>query len=195
VEEERQLCPDGACVGIIDDGHCKVCGLAAGAPPPEVIVRVSPEFVHFGKRKRPRGLTALAVINFLFAARSGLALLGSFASPKPVDGLVASFLAVGGLGVLLEVITGVGWLRQRRVAGLIIANVWGGVSVVQAVLAYAVFHTGFVFVGCVYPAIALTLINGLYRRSFGPPAMTVLADPATGIAASRLPSTSPTSDR
>lgn len=28
--DERRLCPDGACVGLIgDDGHCKVCGKAA----------------------------------------------------------------------------------------------------------------------------------------------------------------------
>jgi hypothetical protein len=28
--ESRELCPDGACTGVIgDDGRCKVCGLAA----------------------------------------------------------------------------------------------------------------------------------------------------------------------
>ena len=33
--EERSLCPDGACIGVIgDDGNCKVCGRAglAGGP-------------------------------------------------------------------------------------------------------------------------------------------------------------------
>lgn len=30
--EHRQLCPDGACIGVIgDDGRCKVCGKPAEA--------------------------------------------------------------------------------------------------------------------------------------------------------------------
>jgi hypothetical protein len=34
--DDRQLCPDGACIGVIgDDGRCKVCGRAAeGEPAP-----------------------------------------------------------------------------------------------------------------------------------------------------------------
>lgn len=29
-EDDRRLCPDGACIGLIgSDGRCKVCGLAA----------------------------------------------------------------------------------------------------------------------------------------------------------------------
>jgi hypothetical protein len=29
--DERELCPDGACTGVIgDDGKCKVCGTTAG---------------------------------------------------------------------------------------------------------------------------------------------------------------------
>jgi hypothetical protein len=32
-DDERQLCPDGGCVGLIGpDGHCKVCGKEAAAP-------------------------------------------------------------------------------------------------------------------------------------------------------------------
>jgi hypothetical protein len=28
--DDRRLCPDGSCIGLIgDDGRCKVCGLAA----------------------------------------------------------------------------------------------------------------------------------------------------------------------
>jgi hypothetical protein len=31
-EEDRELCPDGACIGVIGpDGRCKVCGRAAGS--------------------------------------------------------------------------------------------------------------------------------------------------------------------
>jgi hypothetical protein len=33
-DEDRRLCPDEACIGLLDDtGHCKVCGRSAdGAP-------------------------------------------------------------------------------------------------------------------------------------------------------------------
>ncbi len=40
--DERELCPDGACVGVIgDDGRCKVCG-ATGAPPAQTAAATSP---------------------------------------------------------------------------------------------------------------------------------------------------------
>ncbi|HVK74502.1 MAG TPA: hypothetical protein VM734_14320 [Kofleriaceae bacterium] len=33
-EDDRQVCPDGACIGLIGgDGRCKVCGRAAGDVP------------------------------------------------------------------------------------------------------------------------------------------------------------------
>jgi hypothetical protein len=33
--DDRKLCPDGACIGLIGpDGKCKVCGLAEDASPP-----------------------------------------------------------------------------------------------------------------------------------------------------------------
>lgn len=33
--DDRRLCPDGSCVGLIgSDGRCKVCGLAEDAPVP-----------------------------------------------------------------------------------------------------------------------------------------------------------------
>ncbi len=32
----RQLCPDGACIGVIgQDGRCKLCGLTAAPAPPD----------------------------------------------------------------------------------------------------------------------------------------------------------------
>lgn len=34
-DEERQLCADGNCLGVVVDGRCNVCGLgAAGEPAP-----------------------------------------------------------------------------------------------------------------------------------------------------------------
>jgi len=31
-DDDRRLCPDGACIGLIGpDGHCKVCGTAASS--------------------------------------------------------------------------------------------------------------------------------------------------------------------
>jgi len=34
-DEDRELCPDGSCIGLIGaDGRCKVCGLARGSASP-----------------------------------------------------------------------------------------------------------------------------------------------------------------
>jgi hypothetical protein len=39
---QRRLCPDGACVGVIgEDGKCKVCGAADPDGPPTARLRVS----------------------------------------------------------------------------------------------------------------------------------------------------------
>jgi hypothetical protein len=32
-DEERQLCSDGGCLGIVVDGKCNVCGLASSTSP------------------------------------------------------------------------------------------------------------------------------------------------------------------
>ena len=32
-DEDRQLCPDGACLGVVVDGKCNVCGLTADGTP------------------------------------------------------------------------------------------------------------------------------------------------------------------
>jgi hypothetical protein len=35
LDDDRELCPDGACIGVIgDDGLCKVCGAQGTAPAP-----------------------------------------------------------------------------------------------------------------------------------------------------------------
>jgi hypothetical protein len=40
----RRLCPDGACIGLLDDsGRCKECGLVAGESRPAAPVMAAPE--------------------------------------------------------------------------------------------------------------------------------------------------------
>lgn len=39
---DRQLCPDGSCIGVIgDDGRCKVCGRAGEAPAAQPLIVVT----------------------------------------------------------------------------------------------------------------------------------------------------------
>ncbi|HEX5063550.1 MAG TPA: hypothetical protein VFV99_29435 [Kofleriaceae bacterium] len=74
--DQRQLCPDGACVGVIgDDGTCKVCGRAApnwgdernrglvdendhsdeSQPPPESVTKSDKPLLYFDVDKTDEG--------------------------------------------------------------------------------------------------------------------------------------------
>ena len=47
-DEDRELCPDGSCIGLIgDDGRCRVCGLTSDgqAPEPVAVTASSPRGV------------------------------------------------------------------------------------------------------------------------------------------------------
>ena len=124
--------------------------------------------------KRPAGLTALAVFNFIFAARALLILPVVF-SPSSLRamsarfdaplGLVAASLAVGGVTHALGALVGVGYLGQRRNLGRILGNVYALLGFVSTLLAYAVVPKPVALGGIIYPVITLALINGRYRRN------------------------------
>jgi hypothetical protein len=41
--DSRELCPDGNCTGVVENGRCKLCGLAADGSRSEVAVSHPPE--------------------------------------------------------------------------------------------------------------------------------------------------------
>jgi hypothetical protein len=122
---------------------------------------------------RPGGLTALAILNFLFG---GLGLIGALtnlarsgnASDEVVkligrDALLINAI-VGGLVSILLILIGIGFLGQKRVMGRVLGNVYGILSLLGTAVSVAyVGFNFFVIIGLVYPLLTLLLINGTFK--------------------------------
>ena len=143
--------------------------------------------------KRPGGLTALAVINFVFAGFSVLSLLGTAALFTLIDkiptdqmdgaqraqiealqnlgtGALVFILAINLLTGLLLLLSGIGYLKQKRVLGWMVGNAYAVVSIVSNVVSAMMFARelggGFnimTIVGLVYPILTLVLINTTFK--------------------------------
>jgi hypothetical protein len=137
--------------------------------------------------KRPGGLTALAVINFVFSAFSGLGFLGMFvvlalfknietAEGEAGEGarrgledsggfewIIASGV-VNALMAVLLLISGIGYLKQKRVMGRMLGS---GAAVINLLFSLAFIATiGMQFamlVGFVYPVLTLILLNTTFK--------------------------------
>ena len=148
------------------------------------------------QEKRPGGLTALAIFNFIFA---GFGILGfiSFAAMLgfmdmiPTDDMAPeqklqfeAFQEMGTMffvGILvlmlvsmvLEIISGIGYLKQKRVMGWMVGNVYAIFSVVSGVVSGLMmkpelgggFNIGAI-IGFVYPVLTLILLNFTFKDDF-----------------------------
>jgi hypothetical protein len=143
--------------------------------------------------KRPGGLTALAVINFVFAGSSVLSLAGlaaffTLAGKIPTDKmdeaqraqmealqnmgtpiLVLIFILTLLSGVLL-LLSGIGYLKQKRVLGRMVGNVYAVLAVAGSIVSGLLFKAelggGFniaTIIGLVYPILTLVLINTTFK--------------------------------
>lgn len=143
--------------------------------------------------KRPGGLTALAVINFVFAGFSVLSLLGlaaffAFIGKVPTDqmdaaqreqieafqsmgtGVFVLIFAMNLLTGLLLLLSGIGYLKQKRVLGWMVGNVYAVISIGGGVVSGVMFATelggGFnigTIIGLVYPILTLVLLNTTFK--------------------------------
>jgi heme/copper-type cytochrome/quinol oxidase subunit 3 len=129
--------------------------------------------------RRPGGLTALAVINFVLVAFGVLgamfwaALLTNeqarteFEAKAEVtvedDALVVQLVVTAVMTALL-LASGIGYLKQRRFLGRTIGNVYSILSIVGGVLtvAFVGFHFGAI-VNLVYPVLTFVLINTTFK--------------------------------
>jgi hypothetical protein len=142
--------------------------------------------------KRPGGLTALAVLNFIFG---GFAMLGVLAMAallgvaSAVEGqdteearkvaeameqagplfLVALVLSLVS-GVLL-IASGVGYIQQKRFLGRTVGSIYAGLSILGSLVSSATLSAelggGFdirTIVGLVYPVLTLILLNGTFKH-------------------------------
>lgn len=144
--------------------------------------------------KRPGGLTALAVINFVFGGLNVLGLLGLlmlFAVLSAVEGdpeaeeLRVALEEGGGMGILvaaavLSVVTavlliasGIGYLKQKAFLGRGLGNIYAVTAIASGLLfafllpeeAGGGLNLG-AYIGFIYPVVTLILLNTTFRDDF-----------------------------
>ncbi len=142
--------------------------------------------------KRPGGLTALAVINFVLVGLSVLSLATLAALPLlakvPRDqmdeaqkaqmealqnmgtGVLVLLFALTLLSGVLLLLSGIGYLKQKRVLGRMVGNLYAllaiGHSVVSGLLFKPELGGGFsisTIIGLIYPLLTLILINTTFK--------------------------------
>jgi hypothetical protein len=142
---------------------------------------------------RPSGLTALAIINFIIAACGALIALSRVAilsvdpealtlPPEIHDSLVQmlaagrgwlAFAGVSGLVLaVLLVLSGIGYLQQKRVMGRMLGNAYAVLSILARVSSVVMLSQGFgvgaaimLCLGLVYPVVTLALVNTSFKAN------------------------------
>jgi hypothetical protein len=143
--------------------------------------------------KRPGGLTALAIVNFILAGLSALSLFGMVAlfgltdkmpTEQMTEAQKAQLEAVQNMGMptlvlillltllsaVLLLLSGIGYLKQKKVLGRVVGNVYAIFSIVGSVVSGLLFKPelggGFNFgtiIGLIYPVLTLVLINTTFK--------------------------------
>lgn len=143
--------------------------------------------------RRPGGLTALAVINFVFAGSSIFSLAGlvaffALADRIPTEKMDAAqkaqFESLQNMGTptlvilialslvtgVLLLLSGIGYLKQRRILGRMLGNTYAVVAIVSSLITGFTFSVesggGFTIgtiLGLIYPVLTLILINTTFK--------------------------------
>ncbi len=146
------------------------------------------------EEKRPGGLTALAVINFIFSGWSIFGLLGlvalfAFIGKIPTDQMDANqkaqietfqnmglpvFIFIFALTIISSVLlllSGIGYLKQKKFLGRTIGNTYAVVTIISSVITGIMFAPelggGFnigTIIGLIYPVLTLILLNTTFRE-------------------------------
>ena len=146
------------------------------------------------QEKRPGGLTALAVFNFIFFGQGFIGLFflaGVFAlrGKIPTDNMqeiqkaqieafqnmgLSVFILIFVLSLVSSVLlllAGIGYLKQKKFLGRTIGNIYAVVSIISNVVSGMLFASelggGFnimTIVGLIYPVLTLILINTTFKE-------------------------------
>ena len=134
-----------------------------------------------GSGTRPGGLTALAVLNFVFGGIGALLMMLAFAAigvaEQQSGGEVSKAMRedpnalIGWLNILLLlataillIVSGVGYLGQKRFLGRTMGNTYAIVSLASSVI--GIIQGGFgigAIIFMIYPLLTLMLINGTFK--------------------------------
>lgn len=131
--------------------------------------------------KRPGGLTALAVLNFVLGGIGAIGLIFLFAilqkietasggelskemANQPGYGLAMLNLLLSLATVVLLIAAGVGYLGQKRVMGRILGNGYGIASLASSAVGVAAGGFSiFTLVFIIYPILTLALLNTTFK--------------------------------
>lgn len=132
--------------------------------------------------RRPGGLTALAVLNFVFAGLGLLGLLALFALIGAADkagaldgasssvgvgkGVVYGLLALGIVRMAIMLAAGVGYLGQKKFMGRTLGNVYAILALGDTAIGLALVKGSFgigTIIGLIYPILTLVLINTTFK--------------------------------
>jgi hypothetical protein len=139
--------------------------------------------MYMAEGKRPGGLTALAVINFVFGGLGALGLLavlallgvaknaGANLSDAKVDGASVSAgaiylaLGIGVISVTLLIAAGVGYIKQRK-WGKTMGTAYGVLALVNTGVGLVLLKQGFglmSIVGLILPLLNLIMANTTFK--------------------------------
>lgn len=135
--------------------------------------------------KRPGGLTALAVLNFVFGGLGALGVLALVALMGAASHIGSEFEKAGGtvtssgpgaflyvaillsaLSVALLLASGVGYIKMKRFLGRTLGTAYALLSIGSTIIQIAMLHTGFgvgTIIGLIYPALTLILVNTTFK--------------------------------
>jgi hypothetical protein len=133
---------------------------------------------------RPGGLTALAVLNFIFGGLGAIGFLimaavltaiDKFLAELPGSPSVAVFylsVLISGINVVLLITSGVGYLGQKKFLGKTLGNVYGLLSLIGTAVTLGLLRIPFsIFniIGLIYPVLTLALLNTVFKDDFPNP--------------------------
>ena len=135
--------------------------------------------------KRPGGLTALAVLNFVFGGLGAIGLIGLFGLLSMADGVATAAggsltaapgaggvylsLALGAVATVLLIASGVGYLQMKKFLGQKLGNGYAVVAIANTVIGIIMLKSGFgvfAIIGLIYPVITLALLNTTFKDDF-----------------------------
>jgi hypothetical protein len=143
-------------------------------------------------KKRPWGLTALAVVNFIFA---GLAIIGVIGlvsiimlSTLPADQIpeaqkaqleaftnmgtpmFSMLIATNVLSFILLLLSGIGYLKLKKILGRMMGNIYGIIGVLYVIISVTLISAemgGGFNIGTIlnlgYPVLTLILLNTIFK--------------------------------
>jgi len=134
--------------------------------------------------KRPGGLTALAVLNFIFGGFGALGILGLLAllgaastvaneagAAEAVEamskGPIVLVLILSLVSSVLLIASGVGYLGQKQFLGRTLGNGYAVASILSSVIGLAMMDQGMgigTIIGLIYPILTLVLLNTTFKE-------------------------------